>query len=529
MCTNMIEIRRPHRREAMESCGSLVPLPPLKCGRCDKCCDEKRSDLRGRGIAEAEDCVAFHMVTLTYAPKGKDSNGDEVEMPSLDYKHVQLMLYRIRKAGYKVRYLVTGEYGEQKGRAHWHICFFWQNEPPLMEPETEYWNFKYWPHGYAYVKTHVGSAVGYCVSYALKPQGPGNEIVPVRMSLKPCLGWKFFERRAVGYVEQGLSPQNSVYTLEASKLKHPPKGQPPYWQYRMYGACLTHFVDAFVDLWEYRWRGREYPHSPWLERQLSMIDKKKQRQYEKTKAGMAEVFEKRLVLARERQARIDAAKGEYIRKAKDEARSAWLDVEEAVTLGSADAIDRLRRELWEVDCKIDRALALAGDYPDLFESRLAELMRERAGVEERHQQELMSRKFAISCEVRAERTGAKKGPVAAARARERELKNARFEAELDPARAWRPPSMRAPKPQAEPLEKRVRSSSFDVRKARRTKGPPRKLPVKPTRVGPGLYQGGLLEPTNREKRARELATPPRRDPQGRRIFYGSDGKPVDYE
>lgn len=57
-------------------------------------------------------------VTLTY---------DEAHLPaggSLTYRHFQLFCKKLRNAGYKFRFFMCGEYGDQFKRPHYHACMF---------------------------------------------------------------------------------------------------------------------------------------------------------------------------------------------------------------------------------------------------------------------------------------------------------------------------------------------------------------------------------------------------------------------
>lgn len=58
-------------------------------------------------------------VTLTYNPAHLPAGGN------LQYRDVQLFLKRLRKRyGSGIRYFLCGEYGEQRTRPHYHVCFF---------------------------------------------------------------------------------------------------------------------------------------------------------------------------------------------------------------------------------------------------------------------------------------------------------------------------------------------------------------------------------------------------------------------
>ena len=64
-------------------------------------------------------------VTLTY-------KGDVPGSVTLLTADVQKFVRSLRKAGHKVRYMIAGEYGERKGRAHWHAVLFFKGKVPSL-------------------------------------------------------------------------------------------------------------------------------------------------------------------------------------------------------------------------------------------------------------------------------------------------------------------------------------------------------------------------------------------------------------
>lgn len=69
-------------------------------------------------MLEASQHESNAFVTLTY---------DEEHLPkdgSVSVRAMQLFIKRLRKAGYKFRYYLVGEYGDQSYRPHYHIALF---------------------------------------------------------------------------------------------------------------------------------------------------------------------------------------------------------------------------------------------------------------------------------------------------------------------------------------------------------------------------------------------------------------------
>lgn len=86
------------------------------CGQCMPCRFNRRRTWAFRIMLESSLHSLSSCITLTYR-----------EAPlSLDPSHLQLWLKRVRKASepHKLRYFACGEYGDESGRPHFHVCLF---------------------------------------------------------------------------------------------------------------------------------------------------------------------------------------------------------------------------------------------------------------------------------------------------------------------------------------------------------------------------------------------------------------------
>lgn len=105
------------------------------CGQCIGCKLEKSRQWAIRMMHEAQTNEISSFVTLTYNNENYPSNG------SLDKRVCQLFVKRLRKStGNKtIRYYLCGEYGEQTGRAHYHIIIFgyWPKDAKFYKSTTE--------------------------------------------------------------------------------------------------------------------------------------------------------------------------------------------------------------------------------------------------------------------------------------------------------------------------------------------------------------------------------------------------------
>lgn len=100
------------------------------CRKCEKCLSYRRLKWRDRMIAENTAAYRSWFVTLTFSPTHLagihaeahqlgDASATGIEVAA--YKHVQGYLKRLRKTGARFRYVAVPEYGEERGRLHYHL------------------------------------------------------------------------------------------------------------------------------------------------------------------------------------------------------------------------------------------------------------------------------------------------------------------------------------------------------------------------------------------------------------------------
>lgn len=229
------------------------------CRECWQCRETKVDDWVGRCIAESKTALRTFSITLTYGRDERD-NVDHIRAALLTYSDVQMYFKRLRKSGYVVRYFAVGEYGSAKGRSHWHlIVFYYDNSAVILErklynakvkvglkrgkplpvpcsavPEHEIstrgaeghirevrFSEAHWQHGWSLWEelldgygASASRAVRYVCKYLLKDsQDDASQMLGPRLSKKPPLGDAWSRERAVGYVEQGLAPQDRYYSF----------------------------------------------------------------------------------------------------------------------------------------------------------------------------------------------------------------------------------------------------------------------------------------------------------------------------
>lgn len=248
--------------------GGYFRAYQVACRHCWQCKGNRVWDWVGRAIAENETATKSFFVTLTYGNTNRYGEVLTDKARSLHYKDVQRWLYRIRKK-YRVRYIVTGEYGPKKGRAHWHALLFFYGAVPDVKLGYKYWGNRgfntdpFWKDGATMWKAFAPEHAKYVCKYMLKA-GDGNESIETKamLSKKPPLGHEHFMGRAEQYVAQGLSPQDLTYHFP--EVRFGTKNPKPR-TYVLQGVSAENFLQHFVEKWREKYGADSWPYSELLE------------------------------------------------------------------------------------------------------------------------------------------------------------------------------------------------------------------------------------------------------------------------
>lgn len=247
--------------------GMFVPYV-VACRKCWQCRGNRVWDWVGRAVAENECADRAFFVTLTYG--NSLAYGEELadRARSLHYPDVQKWLKRIRKK-HRVRYVVTGEYGSKKGRAHWHALLFFKGDLPDVRLNYKYWGNRefnvdpFWSHGLTEWAEFEPAAARYVCKYMLKAVDElDNQERHAMLSKFPPLGHEYFMKRAERYVDQGLSPQDLVYSFpHVTYGKRNPKAR----EYVLQGVSADNFLAHYVETWRARHGRDNWPYSQLIE------------------------------------------------------------------------------------------------------------------------------------------------------------------------------------------------------------------------------------------------------------------------
>lgn len=152
----------------------------VPCGQCRFCRLEKSRQWAIRCAHEASLNVANSFITLTYSNAHLPPDG------SLNLRHFQLFMKRLRKRLGPVRFFHCGEYGALNLRPHYHACLFGlefedkilhkidkKTKIPLYKSEIL---SELWPFGFSTIGDVTFESAAYCARYITKKiTGPPAE------------------------------------------------------------------------------------------------------------------------------------------------------------------------------------------------------------------------------------------------------------------------------------------------------------------------------------------------------------------
>lgn len=220
----------------------ITDFQELPCGTCKGCRMAASRAWADRCVLEAQDHKSNVFLTLTYddehlehCPYGTDENGEAfVGLHSLVKKDLQSFhknlrneLNRLHKIGDdrceivydekigkeipKIRFFACGEYGDDRGRCHFHDIIFGLTVPDkrfYRVSSSGYnvfksdWLKSIWKNGDVYVGAVTWSTCAYTSRYVMKKIGKGandyytrHNLVPpfVVMSRRPGIAYKYYE------------------------------------------------------------------------------------------------------------------------------------------------------------------------------------------------------------------------------------------------------------------------------------------------------------------------------------------------
>jgi len=253
----------------------------IACRQCWQCREQAINDWVGRNIAESKTSTACHAVTLTYG-RNSANDVDHERAVILTYSDVQKYLKLLRRHGYPVRYFVTGEFGSKKGRAHWHIMLYWQQDVPEHVLDQNFME-QHWPHGWSFWTKPTAHAVRYNCKYIQKDMGEAERQGHLAMSKKPPLGVAYFQHVAEQYVRQGLAPQTLEYSFPEVRRRKA-NGTQEVVPFMLKDRSAELYLDHFMMKWREAYPGTPWPNSVLIEEYLDVAKRQRRRIAERWEA-----------------------------------------------------------------------------------------------------------------------------------------------------------------------------------------------------------------------------------------------------
>lgn len=226
--------------------SALVPLP---CGQCIGCRIDYSRQWANRCLLELKYHDSAWFCTFTYdddhVPRTyypDPETGEAIPALTLQKRDFQLLMKRIRKKfeNDKIRFFMSGEYGSQTFRPHYHAILFGLHLDDLQPYKTvkeggEYYTYynspslqECWPYGYVVVGEVTWESCAYTARYVMKKL-KGKEakfyvdhnIQPefCLMSRKPGIARQYFDENPHCVEEQYIN----VSTPKGGKKFRPPR------------------------------------------------------------------------------------------------------------------------------------------------------------------------------------------------------------------------------------------------------------------------------------------------------------------
>lgn len=133
-----------------------IPEKVFPCGQCMVCREDRKNEWVVRMNCEYHMVKHAHWIGLSYSDDylPKDYSVDE--------RHMQLFFKRLRKRGKFFKYYYCGEYGEDFGRAHYHVVLYhdYDDSEKLLKDLRDSWKM-----GFVYMDLFDFGRTLYVVDY----------------------------------------------------------------------------------------------------------------------------------------------------------------------------------------------------------------------------------------------------------------------------------------------------------------------------------------------------------------------------
>jgi hypothetical protein len=241
--------------------ASLTPRE-VPCRKCWACTKNRVSALVGKALMEQETMEWSYMLNLTYDDKRLSSHpwGDNAKkyVCKADFQHfmrnVRSQMRSQDRAnrvniGSNARYLVAGEYGEKKGRSHFHVLLMGTGMPPPIPKLNK--DFQYmdaWPWGFTFAEAVQGEkSIRYIAKY-LNKGVVDRERQKNRPTAQEWVSYSKFPPLGAEYVKK-LAQMQAQSEIMPYDLRYRPKSGNPDHNYSLGGKLEEIFFDELYEQW----------------------------------------------------------------------------------------------------------------------------------------------------------------------------------------------------------------------------------------------------------------------------------------
>lgn len=200
-CISPMSVAKPRKGQERDHKNRLT----VPCGNCYACLSNKRADWSFRLSQEHLSSHNAYFITLTYDEDHLVLNHQY--QPTLVKRDVQLFLKRLRKKvdtgkynvtpmekqwlkTSKIRYYVTGEYGEKTNRPHYHMLLF--NVPrQVVEQLPQVWGL-----GNIQIGDVTPASIHYVAKYVINRYDQSWQVVPPFAMMSQGIGKQYVKRTA---------------------------------------------------------------------------------------------------------------------------------------------------------------------------------------------------------------------------------------------------------------------------------------------------------------------------------------------
>lgn len=239
----------------------------IPCGTCIGCRTDHASSWAARCLHESKYHEHSRFLTLTYTDEHLPANS------WLDIRHTQLWLKRLRKArpANKLRYFLTGQYGDRTKRPHYHALLFGLKHDDERTAGKDLYQSDeadhIWGLGAVRIGTITGASATYVAQYTLRTTKAGipadADGIPApaqfaTMSRRPGLGTQWLENFSTDLQHNYLVRDNRKQPVPRAYLK------------AIQASAIKNARQLLADIeWE---RGQQRKKPPPTEKQLEAAE-----------------------------------------------------------------------------------------------------------------------------------------------------------------------------------------------------------------------------------------------------------------